>query len=545
MPAFDAVFVGSGINALAGAALLSQRGWSVCVLEREDRLGGCIYTSDHLTLTGFTHEVLASWHPLWTGGGAYAELKDALDRRGLEYVNTDLPTATAYPDGSAAFLHTSLEANVAEMEGHATGDGAAWETFFSGFMANADLAFGMLGTELWSTAGLGLGRTALRRLGRKGLLELAGTTLVSCRDWVTATFRSEAAHGLLSPWVLHTGLGPDQATSGFMTQVIAAALQLGGMPVPVGGGRMLVDGLAGIVRDAGGEVRTGADVERVLVAGGRTTGVRLAGGEIVAAERAVVAGVTPTQLYGRLLAAGEVDDAVRGAAERYRYGRAEMQIHLALDEPPRWKGPQADELARTPIVHVTPGLDGVSRAVNEAERGLLPAEATIVCGQPCALDPGRAPDGKSIVWIQLQELPAGRVRGDATGEIDTGHGTWTEELREAYADRIVSRLGQSIENLDTTTLKRVVLSPADIEELNCNLVGGDIYGGSCALDQNLLWRPLPQAPGHGTAVDGLWHIGASTHPGPGLGGGSGLLVANELTKEPLHRRLLARIPGRS
>jgi phytoene dehydrogenase-like protein len=542
---YDAVFVGSGINSLAGAAILAQRGWRVCVLEREERLGGCIFTSDDLTLPGFTHEVLASWHPLWTGGGAYAELADELGRRGLEYVNTDLPTGTAFPDGSAAFVHATLEGNAAELERHAPGDGAAWQAFFERFMANADLAFGLLGTELWSLQGVGLGRTAMRRLGRAGLLEFAGGTLVSCRDWVTATFESDAAHGLLAPWVLHTGLGPDQATSGFMTQVIAAALQLGGMPVPVGGGRALVDGLAGIVRDAGGEVRSGADVERVLVAGGTATGVRLAGGEVIAAERAVVASVTPTQLYGRLLADGDVPPAVTESARRFRYGRAEMQIHLALDEPPRWKGARADDLARTPIVHVTPGLDGVSRAVNEAERGLLPAEATIVCGQPCALDPGRAPDGKSIVWIQLQELPAGRVKGDAAGEIDTGDGSWSEALREAYADRIVDRLGQSIENLGANVLRRVVLSPVDIEALNCNLVGGDIYGGSCALDQNLLWRPLATAPGHATAVDGLWHIGASTHPGPGLGGGSGLLVANELTKEPLHRRLLARLPGRS
>ena len=236
---------------------------------------------------------------------------------------------------------------------------------------------------------------------------------------------------------------------------------------------------------------------------------------------------------------------VAAAAGRFRYGRAEMQIHLALDEPPRWQGPEAERLARCPIVHVTPGLDGVSRAVNEAERGLLPAEATIVCGQPVALDPSRAPDGKSIVWIQLQELPAGRVKGDAAGDIDVGDGTWTEELREAYADRIVARLGESIENLAGATAKRVVLSPADIEGLNANLVGGDIYGGSCALDQNLLWRPLGEAPGHATAVDRLYHIGASTHPGPGLGAGSGYLVAKELTRPPLPSRLLARLPGRS
>ncbi|MBA3400941.1 MAG: NAD(P)/FAD-dependent oxidoreductase, partial [Actinobacteria bacterium] len=195
------------------------------------------------------------------------------------------------------------------------------------------------------------------------------------------------------------------------------------------------------------------------------------------------------------------------------------------------------------IVHLTPGLDGVSRAVNEAERGLLPAEATIVCGQPLAVDPSRAPDGSWILWIQLQELPTGRVKGDAAGDIDIGDGSWTERLREAYADRICARVGRHIRNLESATVRRVALSPVDIAALNVNLVGGDIYGGSCALDQSLFLRPLPQAPGHRTPVDGLWHIGASTHPGPGLGAGSGYLVYKELTRSSLPRRALARVPA--
>jgi phytoene dehydrogenase-like protein len=540
MAAYDAVFVGAGINSLAGAALLSKAGWSVCVLERADEPGGCIRTVEGLTAPGFTHELLASWHPLWTGSPAYAELKPDLDERGLVYLNTDLPTASAYPDGSAAFLTTSLEHNMAELDRHAAGDGAAWQAVFERFMKDADLSFGVLGTELWSPAGLALGRRALGRFGRRGLLAYMGQVVTSCRDWLGDTFESEQAHGLLAPWVLHTGLGPDQATSGFMTQVIACALQLGGMPVPKGGGVKLVDALAGIVGDAGGEVRTSAHVERVLVHDGRATGVRVAGGEIVKARRAVIASVTPTQLYGDLLGEGETAPELAAAARRYRYGRGEMQIHIAMREQPDWYGDE--RLARTAIVHVTPGLDGVSRAVNEAERGLLPAEATIVCGQPMAVDPSRAPDGSWIVWIQLQELPAGRVQGDAGGELDVGDGTWTEKLREAYADRITERLGRHIRNLESATVARVVMSPADIEATNVNLVGGDIYGGSCALDQNLLFRPLPQAPGHKTPVDGLWHIGASTHPGPGLGAGSGYLVYQELTRPALPVRALGRVP---
>ncbi len=542
MATFDAVLVGSGINTLTTAAILARDGWQVCVLERSDRLGGAIRTEADYTLPGFTHEVMSSWHPLFQGSAAYAELADDLHARGLEYVNTDLPTATAFPDSSAMFLQTSLEENVAEFDRFAPGDGAAWQRQFEEFMAHADLSFGVLGTELWSGAGLGLGQRMFRRLGRRGLLEFAGHALGTCRDWTSDTFRSEQAHGLLAPWVLHTGLGPDNAVSGFMTQVIACAVQLGGMPVPVGGGVKLVDALSGIVRDAGGELRTSAPVRGITVSSGRATGVVLDDGDVISASRAVIAGVTPTQLYGALLGAGDTPRGVRDAAEAYRYGRAGMQIHIAMDEPPRWNGPEAERLARAAIVHVTPGLDGVSRAVNEAERGLLPAEATIVAGQPCAVDPSRAPEAKSIVWIQLQELPAGRVKGDAARELDVGDGSWTEELREAYADRIVARLGRSIENLASATLRRVVLSPADLEALNPNLVAGDIYAGSCALDQNLLWRPFAQSPGHRTAVEGLWHVGASTHPGPGLGAGSGYLVAKELTRPALPRRLLAKLP---
>ena len=171
----------------------------------------------------------------------------------------------------------------------------------------------------------------------------------------------------------------------------------------------------------------------------------------------------------------------------------------------------------TAIVHVTPGLDGVSRAVNEAERGLLPAEATIVVrpavrgrSRPCA----RRQVGSSGSSCRSCR---GRPRGDALGEIDVGDGTWTEELREAYADRIVARLGEPDREPRARDARSASsLSPADLEALNCNLVGGDIYAGSCALDQNLLWRPSGAAAGpRDGRSTGLWQIGASHAPGPG------------------------------
>ena len=123
-----------------------------------------------------------------------------------------------------------------------------------------------------------------------------------------------------------------------MTQVIAVAVQEGGMPVPRGGGAKLADALVQLIRDHGGVCETDRDVERVLVRSGRAVGVRLTDGETIEAERAVVASVTPTQLHERLLADVDVPAPVAEAARRFRYGRSEMQIHYALSEPPRWDG---------------------------------------------------------------------------------------------------------------------------------------------------------------------------------------------------------------
>ena len=308
--AFDAVVIGSGINSLACAALLARGGWSVCVLEREDELGGAIKTAE-ITEPGYLHDVFSAWHPLWVGGAAHAELGDELAARGLEYLNTELPTATLFPDGESAFLLRTGDANAAELDRHAAGDGEAWGRMLESFFPNADLAFGVLGTELWSRAGLGLGFSAYRRLGRRGLAEFVGELTISSRDWLTTTFESERAHGLLAPWVLHTGLGPDAAASGYMTQVIAVAVQEGGMPIPRGGGAKLVEALARLISDHGGVCEAGSDVEQVVVQDGKATGVRLVGGETVAAKRAVIANVTPTQLYERLLGDGDVTAGAR------------------------------------------------------------------------------------------------------------------------------------------------------------------------------------------------------------------------------------------
>jgi phytoene dehydrogenase-like protein len=522
----DYVIAGSGINALVAASLLALKGRKVLVLERNDAIGGCIRTEE-ATVPGFTHDVMATTFVLFLLSPAYAALGPELEKRGVRFVYPEVPTGVLRPDGSSLVLTRDRAANIAAFDGLAAGDGKQYARDMEKLGADAPFLFALLGGRLWSWA---MAKTVAREAWRRGPLALSsffGEALVPARHWLEPHYQSDLFHALMAPWVLHTGLGPDSAYSGQMAKVIAFALEAAGAPIVEGGAANILSAFEKLIRDHGGEIVTGADVAEVTVdAAGRATGVVLADGETVPARRGVICSMTPAQLYGRLLKNVTSVDAQRDEAKGFVHGKGNMQIHYALDCPPRWKNP---DLAKVALLHLTPGLDGVSKAVNEAERSMLPAEPTICVGQPTAFDPSRAPDGKAILWLQLPEAPR-QIKGDAAGQIDPPtDGKWTDAVREAYADRIEAILARHIEGFRESVIKRRCYSPADLEAMNVNLVGGDPYGGACTIDQFFLWRPLRGLANHSTPVKDLYHIGASTHPGPGLGGGSGFLLGSALT----------------
>ena len=521
----DYIVVGSGINGLVCAAMLGLKGRKVLLLERNDRVGGCIRTEE-ATLPGFVHDVMATTFVLFTTSPAFKVLGPELAKRGLTFAESDSPTGVLRPDGSHLVLTRSREANRAAFEAAAAGDGVAFDREMGLFGANAALVFSVLGGQLWSRAMLRTVLGELWRRGPRGLAAFLGEALVSARAHLEGRYRSSLVQDLFAPWVLHTGLAPESAYSGEMVKVIGFALELAGAPIVQGGAQKLLDAFSALIADCGGAIETGAAVKRVTRdAKGRARGVALEDGSTRSARSGVICSMSPNQLYGTLLEGVDLPAEVTEGLGRYRYGKGNMQIHYALARPPRWSSP---ELGRVALLHLTPGLDGVSRAVNEAERGVLPAEPTICVGQPTALDPSRSPDGKAVLWLQLPEAPR-TIKSDAAGTIAAPtDGRWTEAVREAYADRVEAVLSRHIEGFRDTVLARRAYSPTDLEALNVNLVGGDPYGGYCGVDQFFLWRPFKGSINHHTPVPGLYHIGAATHPGPGLGGGAGFLLANAL-----------------
>ena len=497
--------------------MLALKGDKVLLLERSDRPGGCLRT-DEITLPGFHHDVMATTFVLFMTGPAGATLGPHLARHGFEYCHTAHPTAVLRPDGSALVLTTDRARNVSVFNAMAAGDGDRHASDVGGIEADAPFLFALLGGDLWSWPTFRLLFGQARKRGLRGLVAWFGTALTPARGWLDAGYASPLVQALLAPWVLHCGLTPESTYGGQMGRVIAFALEAAGAPIVRGGGGAPVQAFVSLIEEKGGEVRLEADVDRINVANSRVTGVTLATGEVIAA-RSVLASVAPGQLMGRLLRDQHLPDD-QAAVSGFRHGRGNFQMHYALGRVPEWLSPGLEDVA---LIHLSDGIDAVSKSANEAERGMLPVLPTICVGQPSRLDPTRCPEGRAILWLQIPDAPR-QIKGDAGGEIE---GADWDAVREAFADRIERILAAHIKDFDQIKLARRAYSPADLERMNVNLVGGDPYGGVCSIDQFFIWRPHATGPA-APLIRGFAQIGASTHPGPGLGGGSGYLAAKRL-----------------
>jgi phytoene dehydrogenase-like protein len=224
--------------------------------------------------------------------------------------------------------------------------------------------------------------------------------------------------------------------------------------------------------------------------------------------RAVLADVGAPALYFRLLEAKDVPGWLARSVRRFRYGWGTFKMDWALSGPVPWTVAEARASA---VVHAGDSVADLISFTRQVRAGQLPDNPYLVIGQQSLVDPSRAPTGGHTLWAYSRvpnEMPGG----------------WAQH-REAFADRIERRIEGLAPGFRELIRARAIHSPADLEAMDENLVGGDLGGGSARFTQQLFFRPAFPYFRYRTPVRGLYLASASAHPGAGVHGACGLNAA--------------------
>lgn len=497
---YDAVVVGSGPNGLSAANALAERGRSVLVLEGQTVPGGAIRT-ESLTLPGFRHDTFSAVYPAAAASPIFQHWN--LERFGLEWVHPGIAMAHPLEGGGCVSLHRDLDRTATSLERSSAGDGERWAAFAGPYLKGyGAVRATVLGAFPPVRGAVGM----LRTLGLQGSLEFLRVTLSPASTIAEDLFRGEGARSWFYGLGMHSDVSPHMPGSAVMATHLALLGHAVGWPSPRGGAAALAEALIGRLTSLGGELRLEAPVEGLAIQYGKAVGVKV-GGELVRAK-AVLCAISPAQLVQ--LGGSSLDARYRKRLRRFRQGPGIQKIDWALEGPIPWL---AEDARKAGTVHVGADTGEMVESSRDLQSGRLPSHPFLILGQQSLADETRAPAGRHTAWAYAR-IPAGL----------------SDRELALHAERMEAQIERFAPSFRNRILARHVLEPAQMERENPNLVGGDIGGGSYALDQMLL-RPAPALSPYRTPVRGLYLASASTFPGGSVHGVCGWAAAQSALRD--------------
>ncbi|WP_460110586.1 phytoene desaturase family protein [Streptomyces sp. YKOK-J1] len=520
----DAVVIGAGPNGLVAANLLLDAGLSVTVLEEQPEPGGAV-RHDRGVDPDFVSDMFSSFYPLAAASPVLSALR--LEEHGLRWSHA--PSVLAHPltDGGCAVLHRRTDDTAASLDTFADGDGAAWHRLVELWRKLRPGVLGALFTPFPPVRSLAKLALDLRASGG---LRVARSLLLPVRRMGEEEFRGEGGRLLLAGNALHADLAPESAGSGGFGWLMSMLGQTYGFPVPSGGSGELTGALVRRLLSRGGELRCGRRVERVVVRGGRAVGVRTADGQALPARRAVLADVAVPALYEELVGPEHLPGQVLEDLRRFQWDFATFKVDWALDGPVPW---QDERAAGAGTVHLADGMDELTRFAAQIAMRQVPDRPFSLFGQMTTADATRSPEGTEAAWAYTH-IPHD-IRADAGDEGITGK--WGPDDQERMADRVERQVERFAPGFRSRVRARRILAPPAMGSLDANLFGGAINGGTTAMHQQLVFRPLPGTGRPETPVPGLYLASAGAHPGGGVHGACGANAARAVLRGDRTRAL--------
>jgi 1-hydroxy-2-isopentenylcarotenoid 3,4-desaturase len=481
------VIIGGGIGGLASAALLAREGHEIVLVERNAELGGRAGSWER---DGFRFDTGPSWYLMPEVFDHFYRLLGTTAEAELDLVQLD-PGYRVYAEGEDEPL--DVAADIAEtldtFERVEPGSARRLVRYLERAREIYELAKERFLYSTFAKLGPVFRGEVLKQGGRLGRLLLEPLDKL-----VNRTVRDIRLRQVLGYPAVFLGSAPALAPS--MYSLMSHLDLVDGVLYPAGGFTRIIRSIEGLATQAGAELRTGAEVRRIVVTDGRATGVELASGEVIEADLVVSAADlhhTETVLLD--------DPSQRSYPERYWQkavaGPSALLVMLGVQG-------ELPQLEHHTLFFARAWAENFEAIFGRESR--IPDVPSFYVCKPSGIDPTVAPDGTENVFV-LVPLPAdpGLGRGGIDGAGD--------ERMEALADQVIATMSEwaGIPDLATRVVLRRTVGPADFVS-DLNAWNGTALGPAHILKQSAFFRPGNVSK----KVRDLYYVGSSTIPGIGL-----------------------------
>jgi len=524
MKRYDAVVIGAGHNGLANAAYLAKAGLEVVVLEKNDYIGGAAVSRE--LHEGWTYSN-CSYVCSMMRQAIHRDLD--LARHGLLLVPY-LGTVNFGDGDERLFSYHDEEAAHLELKRHSPHDADAMHRFQTDLMRYSQLIrktlmrtppdptsfrprdvmeILYLAKQFWS-------------LGEKELYEYVRFFTMSAADFLEDYFENELIKGAMaSPGIIGTALGVYSPGSAYiLLHHVMGDVDgnIGAWGLARGGMGAISQAIASALREHGGEIRTEAGVQQILVENGKAVGVALENGDEIRAG-IVVSNLDAKRTFTQIMDRSDLPDGIYEKAKHFKIRGSSGKVNIALSGMPKFTGVPDNPYLNRGGQAFTGTLETMERAYDCWKRGRWSDDPFIESVIPSAWDPTVAPPGQHWMSNFIQYCPP-----------TLADGPWTPEQRDAFGQTVIDKIERYSPGFRDLIVHMEVRTPHEIEN-EIGLTEGNIFQGELTIDQLFFNRPFPGYGQYRMPVKNLYMSGSSTHPGGGVSAACGANSAREILRD--------------